>query len=144
MKQENTLHLQRQITSTHGTEGTLTIPHLDVDFFTLELPWRDNTPTISCVPNGTYEVAIRQSPRYGTIYHVKNVINRSWILIHWGNFAGDSTQGLKTNVEGCILLGKKRGILSNQKVVLSSRVAVREFMNLMQNKNFTLEIKGVL
>lgn len=143
MKHINTIVLQRQTSSSHGTEGILRIAHLGVEFFTLELPWRDNTPSLSCIPHGTYTVSIRKSPRYGIIYHVQNVANRSWILIHWGNLAGDSTQGLKTNVEGCILLGKKRGILSGQRAVLVSRPAVREFMQYMNNENFLLEVQGV-
>lgn len=143
MKHAHTITLQRQITSSHGTEGILSLPHLGVKFFTLELPWRDNISSLSCIPHGIYTVNIRQSPRYGRIYHVKNVPERSWILIHWGNLAGDCTKGFKSNVEGCILLGKRRGTLSGQKAVLVSRPAVREFMQCMNNEKFILKIEGV-
>lgn len=142
MKQAHTLHLLRQATSAHGTEGILRLPHLGVEFFTLELPWKDNTPRLSCIPTGSYSAAIRQSPKFGLTYHVKNVPGRSYILIHSGNFAGDREQGLKTNVLGCILLGKKRGIISGQRAVLSSRSAVREFMKYMGKEDFILNIQG--
>lgn len=142
MKQMHTLVLIRETESTQGTEGIIYIPHLGMQFFTLELPWKDNKTEISCIPMGTYCVEIRQSQRFKIIYHVQNVPDRSSILIHWGNLAGDTSLGLKTNVKGCILLGKKRGILSGQRAVLVSKVAVREFMSLMKNSKFILEIQG--
>jgi hypothetical protein len=41
---------------------------------------------------------------------------------------------------GCILLGKKRGWLARQKVVLNSRITVKQFMRLMKNEPFKLII----
>lgn len=143
MEQNNKIILLRQKTSEQGTEGIISLTHLGIHFFTLELPWHDNQPQISCIPTGIYEVALRKSPRFGITYHVKQVPDRSYILIHSGNFAGDISKGLKTNVEGCILLGMKRGTIAGQRAVLSSKVACRKFMNLMQGKEFILEIQGV-
>ncbi len=132
------VQLWRMKRSDHGTEGLL----LTAGFkcCTLELPWRENQRSISCIPAGEYEVRIRQSPKYGTIYHVKKVPDRSYILIHAGNWAGDVSKGFKTHVNGCILLGKKHGFLVNQRAVLTSRVYVRKFMNYMNLKEFKLEV----
>lgn len=136
------LTLQRQTRSTHGTEGILSLPN-GKKLFTLELPWYDNKPQISCIPKGIYDCKPRYSPKFKQHYHLQNVEGRSYILIHSGNFAGDVSLGLKSNVQGCILLGTKRGNIAGQRAVLSSKVACRKFMNVMQDKEFVLEIQGV-
>lgn len=121
--------LTRTQTSSHGTEGQLDIPEYGFHCFTLELPWRDNEPCMSCIPAGEYQIKVVRSPRFGRVYTVTNVFGRSHILIHSGNLAGDIRQGLKSNVEGCILLGEKKGYLSGQRAVLLSRKAVRRLMD---------------
>lgn len=134
------VYLFRTSTSDEGTEGMLATD----GFFckTLELPWRENRRSISCIPSGEYTVKIRQSPKYGSIYWITSVPNRSWILIHSGNFAGDIEKGFKTHVNGCILLGKEHGDLAGQRAVFSSRITVRAFMRHMENKTFKLNVIG--
>jgi len=124
--------------SDHGTEGILSVGNFSC--FTLELPWKDNQPNISCIPEGTYPVSIRISPKYNKVYHVSNVEDRKHILIHSGNLAGNVSKGLKTHVQGCILLGKYRGILVNQKAVLYSRPTVSAFMLFLDFEPFELII----
>jgi hypothetical protein len=137
-----TVFLVRTITSDQGTEGFLIEPESGFSCKTLELPWRENKRSISCIPSGEYIVKIRQSPRYGRIYWVTNVPERSWILIHSGNVAGDVEKGFRTHVQGCILLGKKHGILYNQRAVLNSRIIVKSFMRTMNYEPFKLYIVG--
>jgi hypothetical protein len=135
------VYLLRLRTSDQGTEGML----ITTDGFqcmTLELPWRDNQPSISCIPPGEYHVKIRVSPKYGKIYWVTKVPNRSWILMHSGNYAGDKNKGFKTHVAGCILLGKRHGWLGGQRAVLTSRPTVRSFMSHMKNEEFLLKVIG--
>lgn len=132
------IRLIRTSTSAQGTEGILSCG--DLLLYTLELPWRNNNANISCIPDDAYDVIPRRSPRFGETYHVTNVPNRSHILIHSGNFAGDKDQHYKTHVQGCILLGRKRGFLAGQRAVLASRLAMNDFRNFMQNNSFTLEI----
>lgn len=110
--------------------------------YTLELPWRDNQRSISCIPPGEYTVIQRISPKYGKIYWVTEVPNRSYILIHSGNYAGNVSKGYKTHVNGCILLGQKMGTLSGQKAVLNSRVTVNKFMNETGMQPLKLKIMG--
>ena len=135
---ENTVYLFRMRSHDEGTEGILVSNSFACK--TLELPWRDNERSISCIPAGEYKTIIRVSPKYGRCYWVTNVEGRSWILIHSGNWAGDVKKGFKTHVNGCILLGKKFGDLLGQRAVLNSRITVRAFMNYMRYQNFTLKI----
>lgn len=137
-----TVWLFRTVTSDQGTEGFLST----FDGFsckTLELPWRDNQRGISCIPSGEYITTIRQSNKFGKKYWVTNVQDRTWILIHSGNVAGDVSKGYRTHVQGCILLGEKLGFLYNQRAVLNSRIAVRRFMEYMNYEQFKLHIVGL-
>ena len=135
---ENIVNLFRFLRSDQGTRGKLF--YNDFACETLELPWRDNQRSISSIPAGDYPVKIRMSPRYGEIYWVKDVPDRSFILIHWGNWAGDESKGYKSNVNGCILLAQKRGILSGQWAILNSRITIKRFMNRMNMEPFRLII----
>lgn len=132
------VYLWRMKRHDQGTEGLLFTEGFNC--CSLELPWRDNQRNISCIPVDTYETTIRQSPHFGTIYWVLKVPNRSYILIHSGNWAGDVDKGFKTHVNGCILLGKEMGFLEKQRAILNSRITIRKFMNYMNNENFKLHI----
>jgi hypothetical protein len=124
-----------------GDQGTLgMIFHEGFRCYTLELPWRDNKRSISCIPAGSYSVKVRLSPKYGQAYWVSDVPDRSFILIHSGNWAGDTSKNFKTHVNGCILLGKQRGLLAGQLAVLNSRITVKRFQNKLQLQPFTLNI----
>ncbi|MHA1815918.1 MAG: DUF5675 family protein, partial [Candidatus Heimdallarchaeaceae archaeon] len=122
----------------HGTEGILATQ--DFSCKTLELPWKDNRRQISCIPPGEYKVEIRLSNKYGRIYWVRKVPERTYILIHSGNYAGDRSKGLKTHVMGCILLGKTHGFLGGQRAVLNSRLTVKRFMRLMEYETFQFNV----
>ncbi|MDL2322341.1 DUF5675 family protein [Desulfosarcina sp. OttesenSCG-928-B08] len=133
------LNLQRETGTDQGTFGKLSGEGLDLH--TLELPWRNNQSKYSCIPPGEYLCSLCESPRFGKVYEVSNVPGRTHILIHSGNFAGDTTKELKSSVEGCILLGLSRGKLCNQDAVLQSRNAVKRFMQTMNNREFVLKIQ---
>jgi len=136
MKTVNIFRVRR---SDQGTEGLLVSDNFRCR--TLELPWRNNKPNISCIPVGEYDVEIRISNKYGRIYWVRNVEGRSYILIHSGNYGGDKFKGWKTHIAGCILLGKTGGFLGGQVAVLNSRIAVRQFMESMEYESFKLRIQ---
>ena len=126
--------------SVQGTLGILSTNNFYC--YTLEPPWYNNIRQYSCIPQGLYNVIIRQSPKYGNIYWVTKVNKRSWILMHSGNYGGDIRKGYKTHTMGCLLLGKKKGFLGGQRAVLNSRITVRKFMRLMGNESFKLNIIG--
>ena len=99
---------------------------------TLENPWLDNQRSISCIPTGKYKCKIVDSPKYGKVYEVLDVPERTHILFHSGNVEKDT--------RGCILLGSNFGTLSAQPAVLSSRITVDKFMKYMDGSDFDLEI----
>jgi len=65
--------------------------------FTLELPWRDNHPNESCIPDGTYRVVRVVSEKHGETVCITNVSNRTGILVHCGNTCRDT--------KGCVIVG---------------------------------------
>lgn len=136
---ESTVQLLRIRRNDQGTIGILSTPY-GFSCYTLELPWRYNQKNISCIPAGEYITKIRFSPKYGKVYHVQDVPNRTFILIHSGNWAGDVDKGYRTHVNGCIILGAQRGLLDGQIAVLNSRITVRRFMSHMNDNDFTLNI----
>jgi hypothetical protein len=82
-----------------GTFGKLSYKGLELD--TLELPDKENEPNISCIPEGEYNLVLWESPKFGQVIKIQNVIARSDILIHAGNTLGDT--------QGCILVGVRAG-----------------------------------
>ena len=71
---------------------------------TLELPWKDNARSVSCIPKGVYDCRTRTAKESGSRDYlhllVKDVPNRTYILFHYGNSPSDS--------RGCILTGMMR------------------------------------
>lgn len=132
------MKLIRTETSDEGTFGILVYDHRVV--FTGELPWRDNKRGESCIPAGVYQVQMHTSPRFGRCYEIKDVPGRTDILLHNGNWCGDDTMGFRANVDGCVLLGLRRGPLDGQRAVLNSKRARHKFENDMNGKDFELEI----
>ena len=98
--------------------ATLGVISLDGEkFYTVERPWLNNEPNVSCIPLGEYEMDWRSSPRFGETWHIKDVPGRTHILIHVANFSKD--------VQGCIGLGMS--LMGDQVAVSSSKDAVRLF-----------------
>lgn len=126
------LTLIRDISDHQASQGRL---YVDDEFFcfTLENPWQDNVPFISCIPVGTYTCGRTLSTRFGPTFEVMNVEGRSRILFHAGNRSKDTC--------GCILLGEKRGALEGDPAVLISRVAFQIFLEkLWDIDEFKLEV----
>ena len=133
--------LRRYESGDQGTFGRLVGP--GVNLHVIELPWRDNLSNLSCIPCGEYLCEAVRSPRFGVVYQVKGVPDRSHVLIHAGNYAGDSTLGFRTHSHGCILLGRKRGRLGKQKAILCSKAALSSFLSTLERQPFTLIIEEV-
>lgn len=103
-------------------------------FYCIEPPWKNNKRRISCIPTGAYWVKKRWSPKFKNHFHVLDVSERTWILIHAGNFRENST--------GCILVGYSNKDINGDGVLdlAHSRAALQELLNAMPDR-FSLEIK---
>jgi hypothetical protein len=73
---------------------------------TIELPWKDNQPKISCVPEGTYQLAKRYSAKFGWHLQLMDVPRRSLILIHPANDARRELLGCIAPVSALTGIGK--------------------------------------
>jgi hypothetical protein len=131
--------LQRLESTDEGTRGYLI--HELFGCYTLEPPWRDNQRNKSCIPATNYRCYWHESPSKGWCYRLVGVNNRTHILIHVGNWAGDSDKKYISNSDGCILLGTEEGQLQRQQGILRSRNALNAFHEHMQQKEFTLIIR---
>ena len=139
------LTLCRGATTDQGTVGWLMMNYVPV-CFVMELPWRDNQANVSCIPAGRYQVSYlprSASGKYRDVYHVQDVPDRSGILIHPGNFAGDKQMGYQTDSWGCLLPATRLGVLGGQKAGLASRAALRKLHGLTHRKDFNLTIVEV-
>ena len=93
----------------NGTNGELLL-NGDRLCSTIELPWKNNEPKVSCIPEGDYELRKRWSRRFGNHFMLLDVPERSYILVHPAN---DAVRELK----GCIapvsfLSGEGKGLQS--------------------------------
>jgi len=71
-------------------------------FECLELPWRDNKRSVSCIPPGRYEVRITPSRAFmRKLPILLDVPGRDGIRIHRANYP--------TEIRGCIAPGRARG-----------------------------------
>ena len=77
---------------------------------TIELPWLNNQPENSCIPEGTYVLEKRWSPKYLWHLHITGVKGRSLILIHPANNAAKELRGCIEPVSQ--LSGQGKGINS--------------------------------
>jgi hypothetical protein len=122
----------KRVYSEKGTNGALFCCQ-KLLCYTIELPWRNNEKMVSCIPEGTYKIDFRFSEKFGNHLEVKNVINRSLILIHPANNA------LK-ELKGCIAPVSK---ITGEGLGISSRKAMLKLMNEVKkhsSKNVKLEL----
>ena len=144
MTNTNTLLLYRSYTP-RGTFGRLVLG--DLTLYTVELPWRDNIQYVSCIPEGVYDLALRDSPvvahtsrnEYKRGWQICHVPGRTDIMIHPGNTIDD--------VQGCIAPGLRTGVIDDrsghqQWAVVSSLVAFRRLMStLSEHSTWVIDIR---
>lgn len=100
---------------------------------TLERPWLKNKVNVSCIPAGVYTIRPVKSPKFGSSFEVCDVVGRSHILIHKGNYVSET--------QGCIMPVSKYGILGGQFAGLSSGKAYDKLMGVLGSSEHKLEIK---
>ena len=114
-----TLKLERYESTQAGTFGRIHLPS-GSEIHSLEKPWRDNKPNVSCIPSGVYVGINHMSPRHGQCIALvggsvslnPSKAQRFAILIHPANY--------ESQLEGCIAPGLSR----HQDMVQRSRDAL--------------------
>ncbi len=99
------LTLKRRWLAEQSTIGELSIDGV-FECYTLEDTFRSHGPKLfgrTCIPCGTYRVAITWSPRFQReLPHIMGVPGFAGIRIHPGNTPDDTS--------GCVLVGVTRGV----------------------------------
>ncbi len=115
------------------TKGRLITPF--GNFYTLELPYKNNVQRISAIPEGNYslfkDTYVNKKGKVPKCFRFKKVEGRSKILIHKGNYTFE--------VEGCILVGMKFD--DSLQMVRDSTIAFNLLWKYLP-ANFDLEIKN--
>jgi len=124
------LDLIRVGQSARGTFGVLR--HGDVPFaLTLERPWQDNAPNVSCIPPGHYACQRVRSPTFGVTFEIQSVPDRTHVLFHSGNTLEDT--------QGCILVGEEFSGTWDKPSLASSQRGFVELMKILDGIN-TVEL----
>ncbi len=120
--------ITRTMQDDYQTLGELTLSDDSFTCKTLELPWLDNQRSVSCVPEGTYTVKKRNSEKYDDHFHLQDAPDRSYILIHHGNY--------KKNTKGCILVGKAHTDIDGDghKDVTSSKNTMKDLNQILPSE----------
>jgi len=131
------LILKRVARNSYATYGVFVLENEPIAV-SLELPWRNNSHQVSCIPAGMYICKQRTSEKYGAHYHVMGVAGRDLILIHPGNLDDDT--------KGCILPGRSFGPvwskndLAMEYGVQDSVTAMHSIRELMGRNRFWLNV----
>ena len=106
--------------------------HILFECDSLELPWLNNQKQISCIPTGKYLVKKRYSKKFKNHLHITNVEDRSYILIHSGNYY--------TDILGCVLVGRLGFVNSDDIIdVSSSKKTLKKLLTFVES-DIELEI----
>lgn len=131
--------IERFVYSTMGTFGVLYVDDVPL-CYTVERPWRQNKPNVSCVPEGDYKLTPRMSgvmkrttrDRFDWGFEVGPVLNRTYIMIHPANMMSD--------LEGCVGVGKHLGVVHSKWAVTKSQAAYSELVEKLSRETHDIEI----
>lgn len=111
--------------------------------YTIEKPWKDNQPMVSCIPEGEYNLNPVASPKFGDTYCLENkslnvslcgCTKRTHILIHKAN--------MESELLGCIAPVSSFGVLNGKAewCGFSSGKAYNKLMDTLDGKYHTITI----
>ncbi|MGH9351264.1 MAG: DUF5675 family protein, partial [Terriglobia bacterium] len=114
-------------------------------FYSIELPWRDNHPDLSCIPPGEYELRRYISPKHGKTFCFHNPVLGVWALpamipagivgarslseIHAANWADELLGCVGLGLSGQPMLNPRDGTVDP--AVEESVDAVEQFLDLI-------------
>ena len=135
------IYLERYGSTPMGTFGELIIG--DFKFHTVERPWLDNKPFVSCIPDGEYKLIPFTRSNGDEVFALINDditkykeshSTRYSVLIHKANISDE--------LAGCIAPGVKFGFVKGKRAVLSSGLAMTQIMKLLKyDEEHTLTIE---
>lgn len=115
----------------HLSEGTLGKIQFSngLALYSIERPWLDNQPFVSCIPSGIYELEYDMTGRIKEVPRLRDTFPRTQINIHIANFARE--------LQGCIAPGMDWSIENKIPRVIESRKAMN-LLNEFLYKDFDL------
>ena len=117
-----------------GTLGRLHSSEGQLQLFTLERPWQNNRPFVSCIPEGNYGLRRFDGSKWKGVLEVEDVFGRTAILIHPAN--------QPVELAGCIAPGMDWNIEKNIPTVQRSRDALSVVMDWFSAGDNTLSIQS--
>lgn len=108
---------------------------------TVECPWLNNQPNISCIPEGRYQLTGYTSPHKGHCLalnapelgvQLTGPALRTACLMHSANRASE--------LQGCIAPGDSFGVVASEWAVMNSRQTMQALLNRINNQPCTLTI----
>jgi hypothetical protein len=124
--------VSRYESTANGTLSNVTLSDPSSDtpietYFGIECPWKDNQPSISCIPGGDYDLVPHLSDKYGdswafvggtvSHYYDDGQSERYACLIHPANYA--------RQLQGCLAIGIGAGVNNGVPAVWNSRKALK-------------------
>ena len=105
-------------------------------YWSLELPDKNNKKRVSCIPEGEYIAIKHKSPRFKDCLWIQDVPDRSEILIHKGNYYSD--------ILGCILIGSDLRDINEDGLqdVVNSGNSVSELLKMIKQDRIIVDIKS--
>lgn len=105
------IYVDRDESAPTGTPGRLTLQSGGFECDTLEPPWLNNQPEVSCINAGSYDCFIWFSPSLKrNVLRLEDKHGRKNVLVHNANFAGtvdnpDTPDVEISQVKGCTAVG---------------------------------------
>jgi len=134
--------IDRYESTAKGTLSKVAVINPDTEitvttFFGIECPWKDNKPSISCIPGGDYDLVPHSSGKYGEVwafvggtvshYFDDGQSERYACLIHAANYAHQ--------LQGCLALGVDAGSNDGVPAVWNSRKALQSLQKNLDRPN---------
>lgn len=108
--------LERLALMPEGTLGRLTFED-GLELWTIERPWLDNKPWVSCIPTGVYTLHPHSGTRWPSAIRIDGAHGRTAILFHPANWPSE--------LHGCIACGMNWRFDHQQPAVSMSKKATR-------------------
>ena len=131
-----TLTIRRSIETDKNVLGFATLTNsrgkIIFNCVTLELPFLANKKKVSSIPTGTYRAIKTKSQSKGEVLMLKQVPNRTSVLVHVGNYSKDTL--------GCVLMGRNIEFSedTSEHYITQSRITMSSLLALCSDELFII------